>query len=411
MERINRDDYLSILKNFKDQQIIKVITGIRRCGKSTLLEIFQDYLKDNGVSENQIISINFENADYEYLQDRKILYEYLKSKLIKDKKTYIFLDEIQNVAEFEKTVDSLFINKNVDIYITGSNAWFLSSELATLLTGRYIEIKMLPLSFKEYMSAFEDKTDISRKFRDYLRYSSFPQALELYKINPENINLFLDGIYNTILFKDVMQRKGINDKNTLERVTKYLYDNIGNRTSMKSISDNLEGLEKNNSYNTVSIYAQALIDSFLIYKASRYDIKGKEFLKTQEKYYAIDIGLRYYMLGQESGRDMGHILENVVYLELLRRGYEVYIGKYDELEVDFVAKKPESTIYYQVALTTRENEEGNNSILDRELAPLKKINDNYPKYIITLDDDLDSDFDGIKKINALDWLLGLTQAE
>ena len=411
MERINRENYLSILKNFKNQQIIKVITGIRRCGKSTLLEMFQDYLKENGVSENQIISINFENADYEYLKDRKILYEYLKSKLIKDKKTYIFLDEIQNVNEFEKTVDSLFINKNVDIYITGSNAWFLSSELATLLTGRYIEIKMLPLSFKEYMSAFEDKTDISRKFRDYLRYSSFPQALELYKINPENINLFLDGIYNTILFKDVMQRKGITDKNALERVTKYLYDNIGNRTSIKSISDNLEGLERNNSYNTVSIYAQALIDSFLIYKVSRYDIKGKEFLKTQEKYYAIDIGLRYYMLGQESGRDMGHILENVVYLELLRRGYEVYIGKYDELEVDFVAKKPENTIYYQVALTTRENEKGNNSILDRELAPLKKINDNYPKYIITLDDDLDCDFDGIKKINALDWLLGLKQAE
>ncbi len=405
MERIKREDYLSILRNFKDQQIIKVITGIRRCGKSTLLELFQDYLKENGVEENQIISINFEDADYEELQDRKKLYEYLKSKLVKGKKTYIFLDEIQKVGEFEKTVDSLFINKDVDLYITGSNAWLLSSELATLLTGRYIEIKMLPLSFKEYLSAFEDKTDLSRKFRDYLRYSSFPQAIELFKINPENINLFLDGIYNTILFKDVMQRKGITDKNTLERVTKYLYDNIGNRTSMKNISDNIEGLEKNNSYNTVSTYVQALIDSYIVYKANRYDIKGKEFLKTQEKYYAVDIGLRYYMLGQGSGKDMGHILENVVYLELLRRGYEVYIGKYDDLEVDFVAKNSENTIYYQVALTTRESADGNSSVLERELAPLKKISDNYPKYILTLDDDLDADFDGIKKINVLDWLI------
>lgn len=405
MERIKREDYLSILRNFKDQQIIKVITGIRRCGKSTLLELFQDYLKENGVEENQIISINFEDADYEELQDRKKLYEYLKSKLVKGKKTYIFLDEIQKVGEFEKTVDSLFINKDVDLYITGSNAWLLSSELATLLTGRYIEIKMLPLSFKEYLSAFEDKTDLSRKFRDYLRYSSFPQAIELFKINPENINLFLDGIYNTILFKDVMQRKGITDKNTLERVTKYLYDNIGNRTSMKNISDNIEGLEKNNSYNTVSTYVQALIDSYIVYKANRYDIKGKEFLKTQEKYYAVDIGLRYYMLGQGSGKDMGHILENIVYLELLRRGYEVYIGKYDDLEVDFVAKNSENTIYYQVALTTRESADGNSSVLERELAPLKKISDNYPKYILTLDDDLDADFDGIKKINVLDWLI------
>lgn len=405
MKRINRENYLSILKNFKDQQIIKVITGIRRCGKSTLLEMFGDYLKENGVDEKQIISINFENADYEELQDRKKLYEYIKARLVIGKKTYVFLDEIQNVPEFEKTVDSLFINKDVDLYITGSNAYLLSSELATLLTGRYIEIKMLPLSFKEYMLAFEDKTDISRKFRDYLRYSSFPQAVELYKVNPENINMFLDGIYNTVLFKDVMQRKGITDKNVLERVTKYLYDNIGNRTSMKSISDNIEGIEKNSSYNTISNYVDSLIDSYLVFKANRYDIKGKEFLKTQEKYYAVDIGLRYYMLGQGSGRDMGHILENVVYLELLRRGYEVYIGKYDDLEVDFVAKKPENTIYYQVALTTRGEEEEDNKILNRELTPLKKINDNYPKYILTLDDDLDADFDGIKKINVLDWLL------
>ena len=407
MEKIKREEYLSILRNFKDKQIIKVITGIRRCGKSTILELFQDYLKENGVTEEQIIAINFENADYEELQDRKKLYNYLKEKLVKGKKTYIFLDEIQTVPEFEKTVDSLFINKDVDIYITGSNAYLLSSELATLLTGRYIEIKMLPLSFKEYLSAFEDKTDISKKFRNYLRYSSFPQGIELYNANPDNIDMFLDGIYNTILFKDVMQRKGINDKSVLERVTRYLYDNIGNRTSMKSISDNIEGLEKNNSYNTVSNYVDALIDSYMVYKVNRYDVKGKELLKTQEKYYAIDIGIRYHILGQSSGRDMGHILENVVYLELLRRGYKVYIGKVDDLEIDSVAKNSENTIYYQVALTTREENtvEKEKSILQRELEPLRKANDNYPKYILTMDDDLDADFDGIKKINVIDWLL------
>ena len=405
MEKINREDYLSILKNFKDKQIIKVITGIRRCGKSTLLEIFQEYLLKTGVERSQIISINFENSDYEELQDRKKLYEYIKQKLVKGKKTYVFLDEIQNVKDFEKTVDSLFINKDVDLYITGSNAYLFSSELATLLTGRYIEIKMLPLSFKEYVSAFEDKTDLSRKFRDYLRYSSFPQSIDLYKTNPNNINMFLDGIYNTILFKDVMQRKEITDKVVLEKVIKYLYDNIGNRTSLKNICDNLEDIEKNSSYNTISKYVDALLDSYLVYKANRYDIKGKEILKTQEKYYAVDIGLRYYMLGQKSGRDMGHILENIVYLELLRRGYEVFIGKYDDLEVNFIARKPEEIVYYQVALTIRENNELDNKILERELMPLKKINDNYPKYILTLDDDLDADYDGIRKINAIDWLM------
>ena len=405
MEKINRENYLSILKNFKDKQIIKVITGIRRCGKSTLLEIFQEYLLKIGIEKSQIISINFENSDYEELQDRKKLYEYIKQKLVKGKKTYVFLDEIQNVKDFEKTIDSLFINKDVDLYITASNAYLFFSELATLLTGRYIEIKMLPLSFKEYISAFENKTDLSRKFRDYLRYSSFPQAIDLYKTNPNNINMFLDGIYNTILFKDVMQRKEITDKVVLEKVIKYLYDNIGNRTSLKNICDNLEGIEKNSSYNTISKYVDALLDSYLVYKANRYDIKGKEILKTQKKYYAVDIGLRYYMLGQKSGRDMGHILENVVYLELLRRGYEVFIGKYDDLEVDFIARKPEEIVYYQVALTMRENDESDNRILERELIPLKKINDNYPKYILTLDDDLDADYDGIKKINAIDWLM------
>lgn len=400
MKKIERDQYLSILKDFKDKQIIKVITGIRRCGKSTILEIFQEYLKQIGVQEQQIISINFENADYEELQDRKKLYEYLKQRLVKNEKTYIFLDEIQNVKEFEKTVDSLYINKDVDIYITGSNAYLLSSELATLLTGRYIEIKMLPLSFKEYVSSFEEKIDLSKKFMKYLKYSSFPQAVDIYITNPNNIGIFLEGIYSTILYNDVMARKDITNKDVLERVVKYLYDNIGNRTSVKSISDNIEGITNSNSYNTISKYIEALVDSYMVYRVNRYDIKGKEFLKTQEKYYAVDIGFRYQLLGQKAGRDMGHILENIVYLELLRRGYKVYIGKLGDLEVDFVAQNEQNTIYYQVALTTREE-----STIKRELLPLQKINDNYPKYILTMDEDLDADYEGIKKINVIDWLL------
>ena len=399
MKIIERVEYLEKLKKFKDKQLIKVVTGIRRCGKSTLLELFQDYLKQNGVEEEQIITINFENPDYKELKTSDALYEYIKKRLIKDKMNYVFLDEIQNVQNFEIAVDGLFINKNVDLYITGSNAYLLSSELATLLTGRYVEIKMLPLSFKEYMSAFEDKTELSRRFREYLRYGSFPQILDLFDV-PEEIDTYLDGIYTSVLYKDVIHRKGITDKGILESVVEFLYDNIGNLCSVKKISDTLTSNGRTTSNHTVENYVNALVDSFMLYKASRFDVKGKELLKTQEKYYAIDIGLRYHLLGQKAGKDMGHIVENIVYLELIRRGYKVYVGKVDELEVDFIAKKTDEIIYYQVALTTREE-----STLQRELLPLKKINDNYPKYILTMDDDLDADFDGIRKINVLDWLL------
>jgi len=399
MKIIQREEYLNKLKNFKDKQLIKVITGIRRTGKSTLLELFQKYLKDNGVEEEQIISINFENPDYRDIKTSDVLYDYIKDRLIEGKMNYIFLDEIQNVEKFEIAVDGLFIKKNVDLYITGSNAYLLSSELATLLTGRYVEIKMLPLSFKEYVSAFEDKNELSRRFRDYLRYGSFPQTLELYD-TPEEIDTCLDGIYTSVLYKDVINRKGITDKVILESVVEFLYDNIGNLCSIKKISDTLTSNGRTTSNHTVENYVNALVDSFIFYKASRYDVKGKELLKTQEKYYGVDIGLRYHLLGKKAGQDMGHILENIVYLELLRRGYKVYVGKVDEVEVDFVAKNLEDTIYYQVSLTTRDE-----NTLQRELLPLKKINDNYPKYILTLDDDLDADYDGIKKINIIDWLL------
>lgn len=399
MNLIQRVEYLNKLKNFKDKHIIKVITGIRRTGKSTLLELFQDYLRKNGVKQEQIIKLNFEDPQNKELKNSDALYNYIKSKLIKDKMNYIFLDEIQNVDQFEVAVDGLFIQKNVDLYITGSNAYMLSSELATLLTGRYIEIKMLPLSFKEYISAFEDKNDLSRRFRDYLQYGSFPQTLELYD-TPQEINTYLEGVYTSVLYKDVINRKGITDKRILESVTEFLYDNIGNLCSMKKISDTLTSHGRNTTNHTVENYVNALVDSFLLYKAGRFDVKGKELLKTQEKYYAVDIGLRNYLLGKQSGQDMGHILENIIFLELLRRGNRVYVGKLDEQEVDFVTQNQDGLEYFQVALSVREE-----STLVRELLPLKKINDNYPKYILTLDDDLDADYEGIKKINAIDWLL------
>ena len=400
---ISRKKYMDTLINFKDMHIIKVISGIRRCGKSTLLKMYANLLRKLEIQDEQIIFINFENIEYEELKSKKKLYDYIKNKIIKNKMNYIFLDEIQQVFEFEKVVDSLFLYDNVDIYITGSNAYFLSSEISTLLTGRYIEIKMLPLSFSEYASAiyYDNLTSL---FYEYIQYGSFPQIIEITKKNKENANLFIDGILNTILYKDVMSRNFINDKLTLEKVLAYLYDNIGNRTSINKIANTIQSNSKNgkNSYNVITNYVQALIDSFLIYKVPRYDIKGKEILKTQEKFYAVDIGIRYHLLGQSSLRDIGHILENVVYLELLRRYEKVYVGKYDEYEIDFIVRNEEGPIYFQVATTTYGDD---NNILNRELKPLKKINDNSPKYILTLDNEPTIDYDGIKKINILKWML------
>lgn len=396
---INRENYMNKLLDYKDTEFIKVITGIRRCGKSSLLKLFMYKLKEDNPKTN-IIYMNFESFEFDKIIDYKDMYNEIKEQIKSEGKTYILLDEVQRVINWEKCVNALTVDFDCDIYITGSNAYLLSSELSTYLSGRYIEIKMLPLSFKEYISAFEDKTDLSRKFRDYLRYSSFPQSIELYKANPENINIYLEGIFNTVVYKDVISRKGIADKNVLESIIKYLFNNIGSSCSIKKISDTLTSMARQTSYNTVANYVEALVDSYILYKANRYDIKGKDYLKTQEKYYIVDIGLRYYLLGKKAGQDMGHILENVIYLELLRRGYKVYIGKLDELEIDFVAQNFEGIEYYQVAFSVRDEK-----TLERELTPLKKINDNYPKYIITLDDDLEADYDGIKKINAIDWLL------
>ena len=395
---IERKEYLNTLIDFKDKHIIKVLTGIRRCGKSTLFILFQNYLLNNGVNKEQIISINFEDIDYEELLDYKALYKYIKKRLIPSKMNYIFLDEIQNVPNYQKAVDSLFIKNNVDLYLTGSNAYLLSGEIATLLSGRYIEIQMLPLSFKEYVSYFNDKTDLSRKYTDYLINSSFPYTLEL-NGSKKNIREYLGGIYSTVVLKDIIARKNINDVFMLESIIRFMFDNIGNLCSIKKIADTMTSDGRKITSPTVENYLSALVDSYILYKVRRYDIKGKQYLKTGEKYYVVDIGLRYYLLGTKKV-DMGHILENIIYLELLRRGYEIYIGKVGSTEVDFIAINDEGIEYYQVALTVHDEK-----TLERELYPLNSISDHNPKYLLTLDDDPPTSHNGIKQLNAIDWLL------
>ena len=395
---IERTEYLEELKRWKDKDLIKVITGIRRCGKSTLFQLFIDYLKSIGISDEQIISINLEDADYNF-EDYKQLYDYIKEKIDSKNQYYVFLDEVQNVPMFQKAVDSLYIKKNVDVYITGSNAYLLSGELATLLSGRYIEIKMLPLSFKEYVSAFDDN-NYQQLFLNYMKNGGMPGNISIIKSNPNDLDKYLDGIFSTIVYKDIMARNNINNKMLLESVLKFIFDSIGSPISTKKISDTLTSKGISTSNHTVEKYITAFIESFLIYKAERFDVKGKNLLARDYKYYVVDQGLRSYLLGKKADSDMGHILENIVYLELLRRGYRVYVGKVDDLEVDFVAESRDGLKYFQVALTVRDEK-----VLQRELRSLQKTGDHYPKYLLTLDMDLESDYDGITKINVVDWLL------
>lgn len=395
---IERIEYLEELKRWKDKNLIKVITGIRRCGKSTLFEQFINYLKNNNVENEQIIHINLEDADYDF-KDYKELYSYINNQINSKKKYYIFLDEVQNVVNFQKAVDSLYIKKNIDLYITGSNAYLLSGELATLLSGRYIEIKMLPLSFKEYVSAFEDK-NYYQLFLDYMKNGGMPGNISILKSNPNDIDKYLDGIFSTVVYKDIISRNNITDKMLLESILKFIFDSIGSPISTKKISDTLTSKGIPTSNHTVENYITAFLESFLIYKAKRFDVKGKNLLARDYKYYVVDTGLRSYLLGKKSASDMGHILENIVYLELLRRGYKVYVGKVDDLEIDFVAENRDGLVYYQVALTVRDND-----VLNRELKSLQKTGDYYPKILLTLDMDLESDYNGITKINIVDWLL------
>lgn len=404
MNRINRKEYLDFLINSKDKQIIKVVSGLRRCGKSTLFEIYKDYLIDNGISNEQIIWINFEDIDFEPLCNYRALYDYVKERLNPDKMNYVFLDEIQHVVHFEKAVDSLFIKKNVDVYITGSNAYFMSGELATLLSGRYIELKMLPLSFREYCEGLDiyypDENLTKReKYASYLADSSMPYALSLHK-SPKEISDYLSGIFNTILMKDVITRYKISDPTMLESIAKFVFSNIGNILSSRNIANTMTSYGRKIDSKTVEKYLSALTESLIIHKAQRYNIKGKQLLATLEKFYVADIGLRNILLGSTS-QDQGHILENIVYLELLRRGYSVYVGIVSDGEVDFVATNANTIEYYQVSASVLDHD-----TLMRELSSLEKIADHFPKFLLTLDEiGANTTHNGIQQLNVLDWLL------
>ena len=391
---VQRKQYMNKLIKMKDEKIIRVITGIRRCGKSTLLSMFQDYLKQEGVGCDQIISINFEDMQYEPLLDYHKLYEYVTSRLAAGKKTYVFLDEVQSVPEFQRVVDSLFIQDNADVYITGSNAYLLSGDLATLLSGRYIEINMLPLSFAEY---YELKGGASREaFTSFYLNGAFPQAAII--ADDEVRSDYIRGIYNTVLLKDIIARKKLSDVELLESVSRFLFDNIGNIVSSNKIADSLTSFGRKTTSVTVENYVSALMDAFIFYKAPRYDIKGKQHLKSLEKYYTADVSLRHLALGDRT-RDIGRILENIVYLELIRRGYTIRVGKAGEKEIDFVATSGNQKIYYQVAA----------SVLDpvtfkREFEPLLAIKDHYPKYVLTMDE-IPAGQEGVLQMNIVDFLL------
>ena len=405
---IERKNYLEKLIAWKDEKVIKVVTGIRRCGKSTLLDLYKEYLKKNGVEDGQIVAVNFEDLDNEALQDYKALYAYLSGSLCRGKMTYIFLDEIQKVEGFEKVVDSLYIKENVDVYITGSNSWLLSGELATLLSGRYIEIKMLPFSFAEFYAS-RGGGDADRLFADYMANGSFPYIATMDRTK-EKIDMYLEGIYNTVIVKDIEERQNrkendpnrrkVSDISLLKNISKFLANSIGSPISVKRIADYITSSGRKVSQNTIDGYIKALVQAYVFYQVERYDVEGKQLLKQNGKFYIVDLGLRRYLLPKRE-YDLGYSLENVVYLELLRRGYEVHVGKMGQTEVDFVAKKDDVISYYQVTASLMEQ-----TTFEREIKPLKKINDNYPKRILTLERFTLGNYEGIEVLNAVDWLLG-----
>ncbi len=403
---VKRKEYLNKLIEWKDEQVIKVVTGIRRCGKSTLLLQYQDYLRENGVEDEQIISLNFEELENETLLDYKALYSYIKERLCNDKMTYIFLDEIQNVPFFERAIDSLYVKDNTDVYITGSNSYLLSGELATLLTGRYVEISMLPLSFAEYKELSNESEE--NAFSEYMKYGGMPYIASMNKTE-EKVNTYIEGIYNTVVVKDIEDRqkrretdtdkRKINDIALLKTIAKYLSSVVGSPVSVRSVTDYLTSNGRRVSPNTVDDYMDALAESYIFYPAERFDIVGKEILKSNKKWYIVDLGIRNYILPRKN-YDLGFSIENIVYFELLRRGYKVSIGKYANNEVDFVAQKNGVLTYYQVAADMT-----NESTFEREMTPLKNIKDNYEKIVLTLDKFSVGNYEGIKVINLIDWLL------
>jgi predicted AAA+ superfamily ATPase len=386
------------MKKWREQDVIKVITGVRRCGKSTLFGLYIEYLKSSGVEESQIVWINLEEKENARLLDENALYAFLSARLLKDKTTYYFIDEIQMCKNFEAAIDSLYVKKTADIHITGSNAFMLSGELATLISGRYIEIKMLPFSFAEYCAyrdAYTNKEE--RIFNDYLNFGSFPMIAHM-DADIEQVDKYLEGIYNTILIKDVANRKHINDISLLENIIRFLSSNVGSSVAAANITKTLNESGRRITQKTVEKYMKALTDCYLFYKVDRYNVKGKTLLKTLGKYYIVDTGLRNYLLSSQN-LDIGHQIENIVFLELLRRGFRVNIGKVDEKEIDFVATKTNVKEYYQVSQSVLDAQ-----VLERELAPLRKTKDDYPKYLLTLDT-ITGNYEGIKQLNLIDWLL------
>ena len=404
---VERTEYLQQLKSWKDEQVIKVVTGIRRCGKSTLLSQYQDYLKQSGIPDEQIISINFEELEYEDLLDYRKLYAYLKERLVVGKTTYIFLDEIQKVPSFQKVVDSLYVKPGVDLYITGSNAYMLSGDLATLLTGRYVEIKILPLSLKEFLAV--TKMNPEDGFAEYLKVGALPYVAVMDR-TPEKVETYLEGIYNTVIVKDIEDRQArketdrdkrkITDIVLLKTIAKYLSGVIGSPVSVKSITDYLVSSGRKISPNTVNDYLEALTESFIFYPAERFDIAGKQILKANKKYYMVDLGLRNHILPRKR-YDIGFSFENVVYFELLRRGYQVCVGKSGDTEVDFVAMKSGVYTYFQVTANMT-----NEETFERELRPLRNIQDNYEKIVLTAERYTVGNYDGIQVMYLVDWLLG-----
>ncbi len=399
MPLIQREQYLEFLRRHKDQDVIKVVSGVRRCGKSTLFELFKQELLASGIKANQIISINFEDLEYEPLQEYHALHEYIVERLIPETLMYVFLDEVQHVPQFEKVVGSLFIKPNVDIYITGSNAYFMSSDIATLLTGRYVQVEMLPLSFKEFHSAYSQQNlsdmDI---YNLYIEHSSFPRLVHVE--DDESIDEYLESILNTVILKDIVTRLKITDVPLLLDIIKYLLANIGSLINPTKIANTLTSYGRKTDNKTVEKYLQGLKDGLLIYEVDRFDVKGKALLQRNAKYYVVDSAFRKFLLSRTDS-DRGHILENIVYLELIRRGYRVYVGHLQNGEIDFVAKMPHRLEYYQVSYSVMDD-----TTLRRELSPLEKLDDNYPKYLLTMDVLHKTDnHNGIEQKNVLDWLL------
>lgn len=398
---IKRKEYLKQLLSWKDQSIIKVLTGIRRCGKSTILKLYQEYLLNNGIDPSQIISINFEELEYEDLQDYKKLYQYIKDRLVENKMVYIFLDEIQNVPSYEKVVDSLHVKENIDIYITGSNSYIFSGQLATYLSGRYIEIPVLPLSFKE---VYNPQTNKEEAFQKYIKTGGFPYINQIQLLN-EQIDMYLEGIYNTVIVKDIEERinrknsKSVTDIALLKAISKYLSSVVGSPVSIRSITNYFKSNKRTTSPNTISNYVEALCESYLYYPVEVMDISGKEVLKSNKKYYIVDPGIRNYILPKQF-YDLGFTIENIVYLELLRRRYNVNIGRNGRTEIDFIAKRNDVYTYIQVTASLVDE-----NTFNREMRPLQQIEDNYEKIILTLDRYTLGNYEGIKVINIIDWLL------